>query len=113
MRPKSVIASPLADARVPAGSLTVRGQAWSGGAAVRAVDVSSDGGRSWRTARLVGTARPGAWRTWEADVSVRPGPALIMARATDATGAVQPMQATPNPGGYANNSIHGVPIHVA
>ena len=113
MRPKSVIASPLADARVPAGSLTVRGQAWSGGAAIRAVDVSSDGGRTWRAARLVGAARPGAWRTWEADVSVRPGPALIMARATDATGAAQPMQATPNPGGYANNSIHGVPIHVA
>ena len=44
---------------------------------------------------------------------MRPGPALIMARATDATGAVQPMQATPNPGGYANNSVHGVPIHVA
>ena len=113
MRPKSVIASPLADERVRAGSLTVRGQAWSGGAAVRAVDVSTDGGRSWRAARLVGTANPGAWRTWDAEVSVRPGPALIMARATDATGAVQPMQATPNPGGYANNSVHGVPIHVA
>ena len=113
MRPKSVIASPLADTRVRAGSLTVRGQAWSGGAAVRAVDVSSDGGRTWRAARLVGSARPGVWRTWEADVSVRSGPALLMARATDATGAAQPIHATPNPGGYANNSIHGVPIHVA
>jgi hypothetical protein len=35
-----------------------------------------------------------------------------MARATDGTGAVQPMQAVSNPGGYANNSIHQVPIHV-
>jgi DMSO/TMAO reductase YedYZ molybdopterin-dependent catalytic subunit len=113
MRPKSVIASPLADQRVRAGSITVRGQAWSGGAAVRAVDVSVDGGRTWRPARLVGIERPGAWRTWEADVSVRPGPVLLMARATDATGAAQPIQATANPGGYANNSIHGVPIHVA
>jgi sulfite oxidase len=113
MRPKSVIASPLAGQRVRAGSLTVRGQAWSGGAAIRAVDVSGDGGRTWHAARLVGTARPGAWRTWEADVSLRPGPALLMARATDATGAAQPIQAAPNPGGYANNSIHGVPIHVA
>jgi len=26
---------------------------------------------------------------------------------------VQPMQAAANPGGYGNNSIHQVPIHVA
>jgi DMSO/TMAO reductase YedYZ molybdopterin-dependent catalytic subunit len=113
MRPKSVIASPLADQRVGSGALTVRGQAWSGAGGVRAVDVSADGGRTWRAARLVGTALPGAWRTWEADVMVRRGPALILARATDGTGAVQPMVATPNPGGFGNNSIHQVPIDVA
>ncbi len=113
MRPKSVIAAPLANQRVSAGRLTVRGQAWSGGSSVRAVDVSVDSGRTWRAARLVGTAQPGAWRTWEADVVMRSGPAVILARATDGTGAVQPMQASANPGGYANNSIHQVPIHVA
>ena len=113
MRPKSVIAAPLANQRVSAGSLTVHGQAWSGGGSVRVVDVSVDGGRTWRAARLVGTAQPGAWRTWEADVVVHSGPSVIMARATDGTGAVQPMQAAANPGGYGNNSIHQVPIHVA
>jgi len=77
------------------------------------VDVSIDGGRTWRAARLVGTALPGAWRTWEADVMVQPGPALILARATDITGAAQPMNAAASPGGYGNNSIHQVPIHVA
>ncbi len=113
MRPKSVIASPRSDQRVRAGRLTVRGQAWSGAGGVRGVDVSSDGGRTWRAARLAGAAQPGAWRTWEADLDVRSGPALLMARATDGTGAVQPMQAAANPGGYGNNSIHQVPIHVA
>jgi DMSO/TMAO reductase YedYZ molybdopterin-dependent catalytic subunit len=113
MRPKSVIAAPLAEQRVSAGRLTVRGQAWSGGGNIRAVDVSVDGGRTWRAAQLVGMALPGAWRTWEADLTVRPGPTVILARATDDTGAVQPMQATSNPGGYGNNSIHQVPIHVA
>jgi sulfite oxidase len=113
MRAKSVIAAPLADQRVPAGRLTVRGQAWCGGGNVRAVDVSVDGGRTWRAARLVGSALPGAWRTWEADAIVQPGPALILARATDDTGAVQPMQVVSNPSGYGNNSIHQVPIHVA
>ena len=113
MRPKSVIASPLADQRVRAGRLTMRGQAWSGSGGVRAVDVSSDAGHSWRAARLLGAAQPGAWRTWEADVDLRPGVALLMARATDSSGAIQPMQAATNPGGFANNSIHGVTIHVA
>jgi DMSO/TMAO reductase YedYZ molybdopterin-dependent catalytic subunit len=113
MRPKSVIAAPLSGQRVPAGRLTMRGQAWSGAGTIRQVDVSADGGRTWRAARLLGTERPGAWRSWEADIDAQRGPALLMARATDGAGAVQPMQAAPNPGGYANNSIHQVPIHVA
>lgn len=114
MRVKSVIAEPLGGARVRAGRLTMRGQAWSGAGAggVRGVDVSGDGGRTWQAARLVGAEQPGAWRTWEAAVDVRSGPALLMARATDRSGAVQPTQGAPNPGGYGNNSIHQVPIHV-
>jgi len=113
MRTKSVIAAPLAGQRVSAGRLTVHGQAWTGSGIIRAVDVSVDGGRTWSAARLAGTVQPGAWRTWDADVVVQRGPALILARATDDTGVAQPMQATQNPGGYGNNSIHQVPIHVA
>ena len=113
MRTKSVIAAPLAGQRVSAGRLTVRGQAWTGAGTVRAVDVSVDGGGTWGAARLIDTPQRGAWRTWEADVTVRSGAALILARATDDSGAAQPMQAAPNPGGYGNNSIHQVPIHVA
>lgn len=111
-RPKSVIAAPLADQHVRAGHLTMRGQAWSGTGSIRGVDVSSDGGQSWRPARLLGTPYPGAWRSWSADVDLRPGATLLMARATDSSGAVQPLHATANPGGFGNNSIHQVPIHV-
>jgi sulfite oxidase len=110
LRPKSVIASPLANQRVRASKLTVRGQAWSG-SAIRAVDVSVDGGITWVAARL-GTEMAGAWRSFAMAIDVRAGPALLMARATDVTGATQPMSATPNPGGYGNNSIHQVPINV-
>ena len=113
MHPKSVIAAPRTGQRVRAGRLTMRGQAWSGVGAIRGVDVSADGGRTWRSARLLGAEQRGAWRGWEAEVDARPGPALLMARATDGAGRVQPMQATANPGGYGNNSIHQVPIHVA
>ncbi|GLC26896.1 sulfite oxidase [Roseisolibacter agri] len=115
LRPKSVVASPLEGARVRAGRVTMRGQAWSGSGSggIRGVDVSADGGRTWRAARLLGTEQPGAWRSWEADVDVTAGDATLMARATDASGATQPMQPEVNPGGFANNVVHRVTIHVA
>lgn len=112
---KSVIASPLADQRVPAGRLAVKGQAWSGAGSggIRAVDVSIDSGRTWSPARLVGVDQPGAWRSWQVDVALtQPGPQSVMARATSGRGAVQPLKAQPNPGGYGNNSIQEVRFHV-
>ncbi len=110
---KSVIASPLADERVRVGTLSVKGQAWTGtsGGAVQTVDVSADGGHSWRPARLVGPEQRGAWRSWEADVVAAPGDVTLMARATDSSGAIQPAFAIANPGGYGNNSIHQVRVH--
>ena len=112
---KSVIATPGDGQRVRAGRLTARGQAWSGAGAggIRAVDVSTDDGRTWRSARLVGPDRPGAWRSWEADVDARPGTLSLMARATDGTGRVQPVAAPVDAAGYGNNSIHRVRVHVA
>jgi DMSO/TMAO reductase YedYZ molybdopterin-dependent catalytic subunit len=112
---KSVIATPGDGQRVRAGRLTVRGQAWSGAGSggVRGVDVSHDGGRTWRPARLVEPDRPGAWRTWEADVDARPGTLSLMARATDRSGRVQPIAAPRDAAGYGNNSIHEVRLDVA
>ena len=50
------------------------------------------------------------WRfQWEA---IRPGYFLLRARATDSKGNVQPMQAKWNFRGFANNSIHAVPVAV-
>ena len=112
---KSVIATPGDGQRVRAGRLTMRGQAWTGAGSggVRGVDVSLDGGRSWRPARLVEPDRPGAWRTWESDVDARPGSLTLMARATDGAGRVQPIAAPRDAAGYGNNSIHQVRLDVA
>ena len=113
LRVKSVIASPVQSQRVAGGRVAVTGQAWTGsaGGVVHSVDVSTDGGGTWRPARLTGNAQPGAWRGWACDVALPAGGATIMARATDSSGAVQPMAAVPNPGGYGNNSIHAVQVH--
>ncbi|NXF83751.1 SUOX oxidase, partial [Sclerurus mexicanus] len=67
---QSAITQPRPGAAVPPGELTVKGYAWSGGGReVVRVDVSLDGGRTWRAAELAGErAAPGrawAWVLWE------------------------------------------------
>lgn len=111
MRVKSVIAAPLAGARVRTGRVTVRGQAWSGAGSggIREVAVTTDGGATWQPARLVGPEHSGAWRSWEAEIVVAaPGPQRVAARATDRAGATQPERAEPNSSGYGNNAWHEV-----
>lgn len=116
MKVKSVIATPLTDVHVKSGEITLKGQAWSGAKSggIRAVDVSLDAGRTWRSARLVGSNQSGAWRSWELPVHLTArGPQSAMARATDVSGAVQPLAASSNPGGYGNNSIQEISFVVA
>ena len=116
MRVKSLITSPLKDASIKPGALTVRGFAWSE-TGIRNVDLTLDRGRSWRAAVLTGTEHTehteqnGAWRSFEAVLPIAAGTHTIAARATDASGAVQPRQARVNAGGYGNNSWHEVTFH--
>jgi hypothetical protein len=61
----------------------------------------------------MGETAPGAWRAWATEFEVTPPARLIvMARATDGAGEVQPAEALPNAGGYGNNSIHKVTVRV-
>jgi DMSO/TMAO reductase YedYZ molybdopterin-dependent catalytic subunit len=114
MRVKSLISSPVEGARVSAGVLPIGGLAWSGAGSggIRGVDVSIDGGKTWRPARLLGPEHPDAWRSWAADVTLTQDTRAVRVRATDKSGASQPDAASANPAGYANNSIHEVGINV-
>ncbi|NWH68123.1 SUOX oxidase, partial [Geococcyx californianus] len=72
---QSAITHPRPGAAVPAGDLTVKGYAWSGGGrGVVRVDVSLDGGQSWHVARLLGErpvpGRAWAWVLWELEAAV-------------------------------------------
>ena len=51
---KSIVVAPADGASLAAGSQTVTGFAWAGEGTVVAVDVSTDGGQSWKAANLVG-----------------------------------------------------------
>jgi sulfite oxidase len=70
------------------------------------VEVSIDGGQSWRPADLGANAGPWAWRIWHTVVSLPGGTTEILARAWDTAGATQPETSLQvwNPKGYVNNS---------
>ncbi|HYJ79645.1 MAG TPA: sulfite oxidase [Longimicrobiaceae bacterium] len=114
MRVKSLIAEPREGAHLPLGRLRVAGVAWTGTGRIRGVEVSSDGGGSWEPARLSDGHGGWSWRSWEHGIQVdRAGPVVLQARATDTTGATQPVRAAANPSGYGNNSVHEVRVHAA
>ena len=68
----------------------ISGLAWSGRGAVRRVDVSVDGGRNWRVARLQTPVLDKCLTRFTLDWVWDGQPALIQSRATDSTGHVQP-----------------------
>jgi sulfite oxidase len=113
IRIKSLITRPLSGARVAPGQVRVQGFAWSGLAGVRTVEVSADGGLTWKPAGFMGETAPLAWRAWATEIDARPRASLaVMARATDGAGMEQPLEARINAAGYGNNSIHRVGFHV-
>jgi sulfane dehydrogenase subunit SoxC len=88
---KSVITTPSGgQVLLDKGFYNVTGLAWSGRGKVKRVDVSVDGGRSWRPARLEGLVMPKALTRFNIDWAWDGKPAILQSRAMDDTGFVQP-----------------------
>ena len=76
------------------------GIAWAGTRGVERVEVSTDGGESWQTARLEGTLGPFSWQRWQTTIELPEGDHSITVRAVDGTGAVQDVRTSkPHPSG--------------
>ncbi len=91
MDAKSVITRPSPGHRLTThGYYPITGLAWSGRGTIRKVEVSTDGGATWRSARIDGTARDRALTRFHADWQWNGEPAALLSRATDSTGYVQP-----------------------
>ena len=89
------------------------GRSWSGGAPVRSVEVSTDGGTRWHRARLRDEPRQGSWVRWSADwVPAERGPAVLLARATDRSGRSQPEVSVHNTQGYLFDAVVRHPVTV-
>jgi sulfane dehydrogenase subunit SoxC len=88
---KSVITSPSGGQKLLSrGYCCITGLAWSGRGSVKKVEVSTDGGRNWREARLEGPVLPKALTRFNIDWGWDGGEALLQSRVTDSTGYTQP-----------------------
>ncbi|MEU5168168.1 sulfite oxidase [Streptomyces mutomycini] len=89
------------------------GRSWSGGAPVRSVEVSTDGGARWRPARLRDEPGRGSWVRWSTDwVPEERGPGVLLARATDRSGRTQPATTAHNTQGYLFDAVVRHPVTV-
>jgi sulfane dehydrogenase subunit SoxC len=88
---KSVITTPSAgQVLLDKGYYNITGLAWSGRGKIKRVDVSADGGRNWRTARLETPILSKALTRFNIDWVWDGSPAILQSRAIDETDYVQP-----------------------
>ena len=91
MDAKSVITSPSGGQRLPGpGFHEIRGLAWSGRGLVRRVEISADGGKTWRNAKLQEPVLRFAHARFRLDWRWDGREAVLQSRCTDETGYVQP-----------------------
>ncbi|MGE0310763.1 MAG: sulfite dehydrogenase [Lautropia sp.] len=91
MDAKSLITSPSGGQTLrEKGFHEIGGIAWSGRGRIKAVDVSVDGGRSWREAALQDPVLPKALTRFRLPWHWDGSPTVIQSRAVDETGYVQP-----------------------
>jgi len=112
MEAKSVITAPSGGQSLKtAGFYEIRGLAWSGRGRIVRVEVSTDGGQSWHAAALQEPVLSKCltrfrlpWR-WDGE------PGLLLSRATDETGSVQPTREALVAGRGTNSRYHYNAIH--
>jgi sulfane dehydrogenase subunit SoxC len=90
MEAKSVIVRPSGTQRLVAGPMEIFGFAWSGRGSIRRVQVSTDGGGTWRDAQLQEPVLPKCLTAFRMQWRWRGEPAVLQSRATDTTGYIQP-----------------------
>jgi sulfite dehydrogenase len=93
--------------------IELKGIAFDSGSGMRSVEVSIDGGQTWRSARLGQNYGRFSFREWHLPVSFsRKGPAVLQVRATNYSGETQPAEASWNPSGYRRHVIESYKVTI-
>ena len=125
--PKSVITFPSGEQQLPErGHYQITGLAWSGSGAIRKVEVSTDGGKSWKNAEIQSPANRMAHTRFGMDWNWNGEECVLMSRCTDELNQIQPTLAefarfwnkplefilTPFPGGMDGHHNYILPWKV-
>jgi hypothetical protein len=115
MVPRSFVTNLGPGATIPVGKPTpLRGIAFGGDCGVAGVDVSIDGGRSWRSAQLGKDEGKYGFRQWQTAITL-PSPGLysLRVRCTNSNGEAQPETPNWNPAGFMRNVIESTDVVAA
>lgn len=94
-------------------TVTVRGIAFDGGQGVREVAYSTDGGQSWRGAKLGAELGRYSFREFTFEFTPTRGAYDLRVRAWNRSGQSQPMEALWQPSGYMRNVVESVKVTAA
>jgi sulfane dehydrogenase subunit SoxC len=90
MEANSVITSPSGMMEIRPGYNRITGLAWSGHGRIAKVEVSTDGGKTWKEANMSEPALPKAQTRFQINWEWDGKPTKIVSRSTDEKGNVQP-----------------------
>jgi sulfane dehydrogenase subunit SoxC len=94
MDARSLITYPAYPVTLTRGWIEINGIAWTGSGRIARVDISTDGGATWDAAKLQEPVLPKAHTRFRHLWNWTGGDAVIMSRAVDETGYVQPTRET-------------------
>lgn len=110
---RSFITNVTEGAQLRRGGKILKGIAFDDGTGIKNVEVSVDGGKTWKSARLGRNYGKYSFREWKVPVKLTAGPHELKVRATSDGGQVQPSDATWNPAGYMRNVTETVRVSVS
>jgi hypothetical protein len=109
-RTTSRVDAPRRGERPRPSPMVVQGIAFGGDRGIRAVEVSADGGATWRAAQLRAALGPFSWVRWSIDWPLTPGArAKIVVRAIDGSGNRQ-VEAVAPPFPDGATGLHAVEV---
>jgi sulfite dehydrogenase len=105
----------MAGGILPAGRrVELQGIAFDSGAGLKMVEVSLDGGENWLRAKLGEDLGRFSFRQWRLPVTFsKKGAAVLMVRAGNNKGEVQPATADWNPAGYRRHVVESTAVTIA
>lgn len=114
MNTTSRVDLPTAESELAPGTQLIGGVAVAGARGIERVEVSTDGGQSWRNATIKPALGPNAWVLWlaEWEVPAETSRHTVLVRAIDGSGTTQPMTVQrPFPNGASG--YHAVTVRTA